>query len=988
MRLNRGAPALFLAVALALPGIPGAAAGQSTTTGVLEGTVRTVSGVTLSDAQITITRLRSGLPRVLMTDAEGRFSAPLLQPGEYEVRAEQLGYQPVIVGPVPVRVGRRSDVVVTLERVEGVVQRADRVPFSAALVGGSRPGRLSAIPDWERAALSYREGDVLELLRSASSGEPGLEVEGLPSSLSAVSMDGVGVPLLGRSLTPDAALPSLLFPIRAAAQAELIAGRQDVEWPSVAGGVLALTSRSGSRGLDASLDGDWSSDVIGIDEGPERMSWRAGATVGGALAGDSAHVWVDVQALEREKPATFLPSGSGAATDALVASGLSLGQLQRATVLDERISASATFDWSFADGRSVRTSAHYAEGRTRGVVGSGTGLPIPATAEGTDMLVTTAATAGLSESVALQFRLGFGVSTRDQSAAGLPATRFGEGAVSIVPTGIQLGGDGPLPAELRRSGVDGQGVLHFRGDDHHVKLGIGLTGDWHEQSLGFDRGGRYLFGSAGAFDAGLGARYETDGGAPTADFSTHEYFIFGQDTWRLAPGLDLVTGLRYELEVLPTDGILRNPRWLEITGIDNSDVDRTVNGVGFVAGFEWDVQEAHEWLIRAGGAVHTGDVLPDVLTEGLTHDGRIQAFGHVGDVDDDGALQALGPRLTILSSSLEPPVTTRASFGLTRALDDGTALHLGAVLRETGNLPRRRDLNLRPDPGLTDQYDRPLYGPLEQAGAVLQAAPGENRRFAEFDAVSSISSDASSTYWGVTAAVERQAGPWLRLTGRYTYSQTRDDWVDPAPGQPFLALSPFPTTGAFDDWQESTSYFDVPHRAVAAFEVRPPVVPGFSVGGIARVSSGRPFTPDLGQGVDVNADGVSGNDPAFVDATLAGMQPLLDEWACLRSSAGRFVDRNGCRTPTRISADAWLAFRWPEVDGFGGELRVEALGLVSEGAGFYDTALLGVDPGGTVTTDPATGRVTVPLVVNPRFGQQIIPGSELSRIRISMRLWY
>jgi hypothetical protein len=984
MRLNRGT--LLLATLLA---IPVGAAGQSTTTGVLEGTVRSVVGVTLPEVQITLRRLRSGLPRVLETGPDGRFSAPLLQPGEYEILAEQLGFQPVIVGPIPVRVGRRSDVQIRLERVDGVVEAPDRVPYGSALVGGSRPGRITVIPAWERSALPFRDGDLSELVRTASGAEPGLAIQGLPTAFAALSVDGIGVPL---TLTDLAAghgqgLPPTLFQVTSVSESELVSSPQDVEWPSTASGLLAVATRSGPRGLEGGVDGYFTSDVLGLEDGPQRTSWRAGFDVGGSVAGDSAHVWLGVRAQQREHPVDYLPGGIGSAVNDLSGNGVGMDALQRRTATSERISAAGSFDWDFADGRSVRVSAQYAEGSEGTLLGSGAGLPVPASVDGSDLLVTTSAAANLAEALQLEIRLGFGISDRTQRAA-LPSTNYGDAAVTLAPLDIQLGGDARLPTDLRRSGIDGQATLHFRGEAHHVKVGAGLSSDWHEQTLGYDQGGRYLFGSPSAYAAGTGVLYRTDGGAPTADFSAQEYFLFAQDTWRLAPGLDLTSGLRYDLNVLPTDNLLRNRRWLQLTGIDNTDVDRVRGGMGFGVGFEWDVREAHEWLVRANGTVHRGEFLPETFTEGLTHDGRIEAYGLVGDVDDESALQSLGPRLTILNPSLDPPVTTRASFGITRALGLGTALHFGAVLRQTENLPRRRDLNLRTEPGLSDQYGRPVYGPLQQLGRVLQPEPGQNRRFGEFDAVSAISTDASSTYWGVMAAVERQAGQWLRLTGRYTYSGTRDDWVDPVPGQPFLPLSPFQDDQEVGVWRDGTSYFDVPHRAAAAFELQMPFAPMVRFGAVGRLSSGHVFTPGLGPGVDANGDGVSGNDPAFVDADLPGMDAVLGDWTCLRSSVGRFAERNSCRLPMETAVDAWLGVRWPAVRGVSGELRVEGLGLVNDGAGYYDTGLLRVDPGGALATDPTTGVVTVPLEVNPRFGKQIIPGSELARLRVTVKVWF
>lgn len=61
MSPNRGAAALLLLMALAFPA---PAAAQSTTTGALEGTVRSGAGVAIPDVQVTVRPLRSGLARV------------------------------------------------------------------------------------------------------------------------------------------------------------------------------------------------------------------------------------------------------------------------------------------------------------------------------------------------------------------------------------------------------------------------------------------------------------------------------------------------------------------------------------------------------------------------------------------------------------------------------------------------------------------------------------------------------------------------------------------------------------------------------------------------------------------------------------------------------------------------------------------------------------------------------------------------------------
>jgi hypothetical protein len=223
----------------------------------------------------------------------------------------------------------------------------------------------------------------------------------------------------------------------------------------------------------------------------------------------------------------------------------------------------------------------------------------------------------------------------------------------------------------------------------------------------------------------------------------------------------------------------------------------------------------------------------------------------------------------------------------------GTTLHFSATFRETDFLPRRSDLNRLPTPTATDQHGRPIYGPLVQVGQLI-ASPRPNRRFGDFDVVSALNADGWSRYWGISGAIEHDAGDNLGLFARYTYSRTTDNWLASSDGGPDGQLSPFADDQA-DDWRDGTSDFDLPHRLAAGVEIRFPGSMGPRLAGVYRYRSGYPFTPGFPTGVDVNGDGSGRNDPAFVDPSIGGVSNLVGEWDCLRSQSGRFAERNSCR---------------------------------------------------------------------------------------------
>jgi hypothetical protein len=154
------------------------------------------------------------------------------------------------------------------------------------------------------------------------------------------------------------------------------------------------------------------------------------------------------------------------------------------------------------------------------------------------------------------------------------------------------------------------------------------------------------------------------------------------------------------------------------------------------------------------------------------------------------------------------------------------------------------------------------------------------------------------------------------------------------------------------------------------------------------LTSGRPFTPGFRPGVDANGDGSASNDPAFVDQGLPGMDALLGGWSCLVRQAGRFAERNSCRDPVVHSLDVRATLGPLEMAGLTAELWIEGLNLTDEAAAVRDHALYLVEPGTPLATNPATGAVTVPLVVNGGFGRPLAHRSSGRFLRLSLRLGY
>ncbi len=78
------------------------------TRGTVSGTVTDQSGAAVPGAAITITNVDTGVTRASETSATGRYEAPSLPAGNYEVRASLAGFQTSIRAGITITVGRTA----------------------------------------------------------------------------------------------------------------------------------------------------------------------------------------------------------------------------------------------------------------------------------------------------------------------------------------------------------------------------------------------------------------------------------------------------------------------------------------------------------------------------------------------------------------------------------------------------------------------------------------------------------------------------------------------------------------------------------------------------------------------------------------------------------------------------------------------------------------------------------------------------------------
>lgn len=987
---------LALTLAALAGALPGPSRAQTAERGLLEG-MASHDGQPVGGALIHATDRVSGQRYTVRSGTDGTFRFIPLLSGDYDLRVEKLGYRPVVLPGVRVPASQVVALDVRLQSTTPPVVAVDTL----FLPGGGRlpvPGGGRRFGELETQSVPHFDQTYGELARASSRAGAEGSVEGLPRRLTGLSVDG----FTHRSaLHPDLRGPVDSDPLLALPfldGAELLLGPSPRVWPTVPGPVLRMQTTRGTplpTGKIRALYGTFRETTAPLIDGNDagRDDIQGGGIFRGTLIRDTVSYGTGVWLRNSELPVrpSFTDASLADALRPLSPPGVDLAAY-RVGALREDVGGSAygRLDWRL--GSSSALSVVGAGGVLRGDAKIGRDRPGLLSVDRESLLAGLALSSRISPRVLSETRIGLDASGSDfrkaeGDGARVPTTR-------LVGSSAVLGTDPRLPGQFQQWTLDLQQRLQLRTGAHLLEAAAGVAISGHSQTYAFGRSGVFTYGDVARMAAGQGEYWETTGGLPSTSFNLHRYSLLLSDLWSPARGLQVEFGMRATLETLPRDELRPVSQWTELTGIDNRSFDDSRTYLNPHVSFLWNVRNRFEWLVHGVVSSVQEGVEPWVVAEALTQTGSVltrRGFGDLGAWPTEpgtGVAPVIGPRLTLLSEGFQAPRTNRFGLGITRGLTDGMAVHLEATYRETDNLPVREDLNL-PLALASDQYGRAVYGILQKAGPLVAPSPGSNRRFDGFDAVYRISSAGSSEYWGLSLGLERRSAGILDFFAEYTLSSTRDNipgfggstvWT----GEDLPAL----VDRNRNPWRHSTSVLDAPHRVALAarLQAQGRVQPSLTV--LYRFASGVPFTPGFPAGVDVNGDGSGLNDPAYVDDTLPGMGDLLTRWPCLRPQVGDFADRNSCRLDSRHSLAVRGALGFASGRRFTGGLFAEVIGLLDDRTGPVNTALYVVDPDAPLVRDPAAGTVTLPLSVNPEFGEPINDFTIGPHIRVGIYVSY
>jgi hypothetical protein len=234
---------------------------QSVIFGGVSGRIVDLDGIPVGGVAVTLQNLQSGLARELIAERNGTFRFEFISPGSYELRAEAIGYRPLIGRTVALEPGTSLSVELPIRPEPPPITRADTVDLGAVTAPSRTPfggefgvETLSRIPDAGE--------DLTGIAAMASDFDEALGSEGLPGQFSLPVIDGVPFYSAAHPRSHGDGLSSPLFPRSSLLGVRLSPGVPDVEWTGGAGSYITAASRSSAAAGNLELDAGWSGDAL------------------------------------------------------------------------------------------------------------------------------------------------------------------------------------------------------------------------------------------------------------------------------------------------------------------------------------------------------------------------------------------------------------------------------------------------------------------------------------------------------------------------------------------------------------------------------------------------------------------------------------------------------------------------------------------------------------------------------------------------------
>ncbi|MBI4464493.1 MAG: TonB-dependent receptor, partial [Acidobacteria bacterium] len=230
------------------------------TTGTISGVVRDATGAVVPGASVTVRNVETGVTRTLPSDAQGRYRAPNLSVGRYEIQVSLAGFQTAVRSGISLSVGQEAAVNFTLE-VGQVTERVE-VTGEAPLVEATRSDVSGVIDQSQVEDLPLNGRSYLQLAelqtgvvsaRNSARTSTGLQqtsisVSGSQSTSGIFLLDGTDIVDYLYASAPGGS-SGLAIGADMIREFRVLTNTYSAEYGRSAGGVVSVVSKSGTNQL-------------------------------------------------------------------------------------------------------------------------------------------------------------------------------------------------------------------------------------------------------------------------------------------------------------------------------------------------------------------------------------------------------------------------------------------------------------------------------------------------------------------------------------------------------------------------------------------------------------------------------------------------------------------------------------------------------------------------------------------------------------------